>query len=278
MKTGGFFKSNWTYFLWAIFYIIIATVLLGCSIESFILTTCLYAISITIALSPLGEILLKYIEGARPIITKEEKEYLEPIWKEVKQNAIKENHSLANVELFIIDAMFVNAFAMGSQTITITRGMIDILTDEQLKGVLGHELGHIANGDTKALLLNVVGNGIFSIAVVCIRLILIVIEALAEMVDKTGTSKLLISFMNFTLNVCTFLFLQIGQIILALNSRKNEYFADEFSFRLGYGEQLIEVLYILQRMDMGGKLSLINRLKASHPYLPERISRLESII
>lgn len=278
MKTGGFIKTNWVYFVWCAFYIAIATILLGCTLQSFLVTIVIYIISIAIALSPAGEFLLRYMEGVRRIATQQEHEYLDEVWEEVKQTAVEKNSKLSNVELFIIDTHNINAFALGRNTVAVTQGMINAATQEQLRGVLGHELGHIANGDTKALLLNVVGNGIFSIVIVIFRLMLLIVQVIANMSDKSGLSNLLVVFMSFCLTVAIFIFMQIGQIILALNSRRNEYLADEFSFRLGYGIEMVEVLYMLQKINVSGKMKLRDRLKASHPYLSDRIARLEQML
>lgn len=60
----------------------------------------------------------------------------------------------------------MNAFASGinekSYTVTLTTGIIDALNDEELAGVIGHELTHIRNRDTKVLITSIVFVGILS--------------------------------------------------------------------------------------------------------------------
>ncbi|MCF8030235.1 MAG: zinc metalloprotease HtpX [Desulfohalobiaceae bacterium] len=53
--------------------------------------------------------------------------------------------------VFIIPEKSPNAFATGRNphhgVVAVTQGILDILSKEELKGVLGHELGHIRNRD-----------------------------------------------------------------------------------------------------------------------------------
>ena len=66
----------------------------------------------------------------------------------------------------IIEDPQLNAFASGinqkSYTVTLTRGIIDYLDDDELEGVIAHELTHIRNRDTKVLIISIVFVGILS--------------------------------------------------------------------------------------------------------------------
>ena len=229
-----FIKSNWVYVLWFIVYFLVALVLLGVNVENLIFILAFYAISITIALSPIGEWLLRNFEGARRLETREEREYLEPLFEEVCQNAKAENPKLSdNIGLFIIDAMFVNAFAMGRNTIAVTTGAIESFTEDELKGVLAHELGHITYGHTKALLLSVIGNMLFSVLILILRLIIFAVDLLNAIFAQTSIGYIIMKIMtiivNMVFNASIFLFMYLGQILLSLNSRFNEFEADEFA-------------------------------------------------
>jgi putative metalloprotease len=43
----------------------------------------------------------------------------------------------------------VNAFAMADGTIRLYSGLMDMMTDDELRYVVGHEMGHVKNGHTK---------------------------------------------------------------------------------------------------------------------------------
>ena len=71
--------------------------------------------------------------------------------------------------LRVIESDALNAFASGlnqkSYTVTLTRGIIEKLNDEELEGVIAHELMHIRNKDVRLLVVSIIFVGIFSFAV-----------------------------------------------------------------------------------------------------------------
>lgn len=71
--------------------------------------------------------------------------------------------------LYIIESPALNAYASGinekSYAVTLTRGIIDALTDEELEGVIAHELMHIRNKDVRLLIVTIVFVGIFGVIV-----------------------------------------------------------------------------------------------------------------
>lgn len=66
----------------------------------------------------------------------------------------------------IMDTPELNAFASGidrnSYTVTVTTGICDRLSDSELAGVIGHELTHIRNRDTRLLIISIIFVGIMS--------------------------------------------------------------------------------------------------------------------
>jgi len=240
----------------------------------------LYGASITVALSPIGEVILRYSEGCREPATEEECNYLIPIFEEVYENAKEYNPQLNDdIQLYIMDAMYVNAFAMGRKTVAVTRGAIETFTEDELRGVLAHELGHITYGHTKALLLSVIGNFFFSMIVWVFRLVLHIVQFISNMVAGLNVVGLVFAFITFItriyVDILVFVFIYLSQVILALNSRSNELQADGFAFEVGYGRELISGLYLLQKITMNTQLSLSERIRASHPHLADRIRALE---
>lgn len=66
----------------------------------------------------------------------------------------------------IIETDMLNAFASGinekSYTVTLTTGIIEQLNDEELEGVIAHELTHIRNKDVRLLIVSIIFVGIFA--------------------------------------------------------------------------------------------------------------------
>ena len=71
-------------------------------------------------------------------------------------NVVEEMSIAAGVpmpKVMVMETETPNAFATGTSTsnaaIVVTRGLLDTLTRDELQGVVGHEMGHIANLDTR---------------------------------------------------------------------------------------------------------------------------------
>ncbi len=48
----------------------------------------------------------------------------------------------------------INAFACGDGSIRVYSGLMDVMTDEEVFAILGHEIGHVANKDSKRAMQN----------------------------------------------------------------------------------------------------------------------------
>lgn len=276
-KIIKFVYNNALYILWAIINFFVTFSILGSKWENFILCLIIYTISIYVALSPLGEWILRLINGVRKLYTKHEKDYLIPLFEEIYEDVKEQYPDLPDMEICIIDSLTVNACAMGTHTIAVTRGAVETFTEEELKGVLLHEIGHIVHGDTKATLINLIGNGLFSVGVIIIKLALLILDlVLLPFFKRTGGITILISsIIHFIFDILLIGFTLTGNIILSINSRENEYNADRFAFKIGYGEDLISALYLIQKMSLGEDMGLIQRMQASHPHIAKRIGKLE---
>ncbi len=283
---GGFLKSNWAYLIWFAFYFSVAVVTIDCFAHntwlSILITALIYGVCIGLALSPVGEIIFRLMEGANSIQTQEDKDYLLPLFEEVYEEAKAFSPNInKDIKLYITDSMCVNAFAVGRKTIAVTRGAISAFSRDELKGILAHELGHMANGDTKALLIKLVGNGFFSLIILVLRLILNIIHIIPTVLGRKNIIILTYGFVAFLFKVffdiVVFVTVFLGDVIIALNSRYSEYLADEYAYLIGFGEDLKNSLYILSKISLPRKATLTERLKASHPHTSARIERLERL-
>ena len=98
--------------------------------------------------------------GARPVTRKENPR----IYNIVENLCIACNMDMPKIN--IVDDPQLNAFASGidkkSYTVTLTTGIINYLNDDELAGVIGHELTHIRNHDTRLLITSIIFVGIVS--------------------------------------------------------------------------------------------------------------------
>lgn len=124
----------------------------------------------------------------------------------------------------IIESDALNAFASGLQennyTVTLTRGIIDKLDDDELEGVIAHELMHIRNKDVRLLVVTIVFVGIFSF-VVQIAFRSFLYGGMGNRRDNKDSGKLMIVILAVSL-----LAYLISMLFKFSLSRKREYMAD----------------------------------------------------
>jgi Zn-dependent protease with chaperone function len=179
-------------------------------------------------------------------------------------------------ELRVCEDKFPNAFAVGNNTVTISRGLLIGGGDDELRGVLAHELGHIHNGDS-------VRAKIFCIVSMVGQLILMLYIFIAKVL--AGIGRLPIPFASILANIFSIIIslqvvliewlimlpLTIGQYI---GSRQQEYRADQYAASLGYRSELKTFLYKILDLDNHSS-GLAGLLWRTHPKVGDRIRKLE---
>ena len=274
----NFWGNNKIYFISTIIYFYISFKILGGTIETFFNLIIIYLVTIFIAFSPTGEKLLRLLNNVRPLETSKEKEYILTLFEEVFKQAKSRNKYLNKIEICVIDNMTVNAMAIGRHTVAVTKGAVQTFTEEELKAVIAHEVAHIVHEDTTARLYAIIGNGIFTIILFIYKLILFIFECINETVSRNkNVLSFFITLIRFILEISTFLFTFALQIVMMTNSRKNEFNADKFSYDLGYDREMIEALYLLEKISLGDNSTIIQKMTASHPRITKRIEYLESL-
>lgn len=98
--------------------------------------------------------------GSKPLERKENKR----IYNLVENLCISTGMKMPRVN--IIDDDSLNAFASGvnpnTYTVSLSRGIIDKLNDQELEAVIAHELTHIRNRDVRLLIISIIFVGIFA--------------------------------------------------------------------------------------------------------------------
>jgi len=266
-----FVKKNPVYLVYSGVYCLFSIALLHWEWWSWFLVAAVYMIAMVITFSRAGEWLMRTFNHVRPLDTAKEKNLLRPLFREVYQKAKSQNPELGSIELYIVDTMKVNTFAMGSHTIAVSKGAMHTFSEEEMRAVLAHEIAHIFYRDTAASLYALVGNGIFMGLILLLKLSI----SLAQTVDSLRRSA---DIMDVVLGAIISAFLFLMQIAQARSSRKAEKRADDYALQLGYGEDLVEALYLLEKMNLGGEGSIKKRLTATHPRITARIGRLETAL
>lgn len=286
-RTLSFFKQNYSYVLWFLFFFSSSFSILNSfrylsGIGAFVICVVLYAVSISLALT-VGEPILRYIHHARPVETAEEKEKFLPLFEDTINRAKAASCELPDIQPYLIDSVGINAFAIGKHTIAVTKGALDAFTEEELQAVLFHEIAHIKNGNTIAELLNKIGNGFYSAFILLINGIFAVIDYVLWDIDESGGKeesrhpRTFFLVIRFVLNLYVQFVLFIGNLFLAHNSRKSELLADRFAFEMGYGDEMIQVLYLLQKLSFSERGNLADKMQEKHPRVSLRISQLEAL-
>ena len=241
-----------------------------------------YAGMLAIALSSLGEWFFRLINGCKKIIDPRIFNRLVPLFNEVYARAKMKDPILSpNVKLYMINDPYPNAFALGRNTVCVTRGLLH-LDDEEIKGIFAHEFSHLSNKDTDFLLFIYIGNLVMTFGFMIARAIICIIGfflGVAASDDDDydvvkGLRGLIFARLADLLYVIAVgLYTKLGLILVRHSMRKQEYEADKFAYDLGYGEQLRDALTQLQDTDETPKKFAAN-LMSTHPDMFSRIDKL----
>ena len=244
--------------------------------RGYLLLGLIYAFSILLSLAPTGQSALCLLWGARRITREDTRERILPLAEEVFERARREQPLMPHrIHIRVIREPEPNAYAIGIYTIGVTEGLLS-LPDSQIQGILAHEMGHLALQHTLIRILFGPCNifMIFIMAILeAIRAILLQSAAEAASIGRMGSVLgsfiLLISGICFLLISC---WTGIMTFFLSGSCRANEYEADAFACRIGYGRELAEALDLL---TMGTPCSsCLQMLKSASPDPSDRIDRI----
>ena len=230
-----------------------------------------------VAISPFGENVLRLIYKCRGVLTNREKEALLPLFESVYDDMQEEFPEIQEhgIQLYIDDSGIPNAFALGRGTIAVSKGALEIMTQDELRGILAHELGHLTHYDTFIPLTLIVGNVTMFIFMLVGKFALLIGKITESIIGNRGLTTIL----EFLGKGIYAIFVGIFTLIIMAINRQAEYWADEFAVKIGYGTELVNALYKLNNIGYADNLiTIIDRLKSSHPMITQRIAKLESFI
>ena len=151
--------------------------------------------------------------------------------------------------------MDINAFACGDGSIRVFSALMDLMDDDELMAVIGHEIGHVVHTDSKDAMKNAYLAAAAKSAA----------GAAGGVLEKLTDS-------------------QLGEIAQALSnaqfSQKQETEADEYGFEFcikhgfdPYG--MANALEKLNNLSEGQKASKFQQMFSSHPDSAKRASRMK---
>ena len=136
-------------------------------------------------------------------------------------------------QVYVLEEEAINAFAAGygaaDAAVGVTRGCIELLTRDELQGVIGHEFSHILNGDMR-LNIRLMGllNGILFLALLGGLLMRLALTSRPRSSnDKNGGSAVAALLVGgLVLYIVGWIGVFFGKLIKAAVSRQREFLAD----------------------------------------------------
>jgi len=196
-------------------------------------------------------------------------------------------------QIYIINDPDINAFATGRDpqhaSIAITSGAIEKLANEELEGVISHELSHIKNYDTRLMMVVIVLVGI--IALLADWLMRSTFHSKSDSKGNLGSILFIAGIILVILSPL------IAELIKMAVSRKREYLADaDGSLLTRYPEGLANALAKIGQTNIqplrrannatahlyianpfGQSKKFLSNLFSTHPPLEDRIAKLRSM-
>jgi heat shock protein HtpX len=184
----------------------------------------------------------------------------------------------------------VNAFATGPSKrrslVAVSTGLLQRMNTNQMKGVLGHELSHIANGDmvTMTLLQGVVNAFVLFLS----RLLAFAVSGMLRNRENRSNNPATFAMLSIVFQV---LFMILGALVVSAFSRWREFRADAGGADLAGKDSMVAALRGLQALQdirdqrhekpafqalgISSQHRSFLSLFATHPPLEQRIRRLE---
>jgi len=229
----------------------------------------------------------KMSTGAK-VITEPRNESERWLLETVRRHA--EKAGIGMPEVAVYDAPEMNAFATGmsrnNALVAVSTGLLQQMDREQVSAVLGHEIGHVANGDMVTLTL--IQGVLNTLVIVLARIVGRVVDSwLSGGRERDGEGGIGYFVVVMVLQIVFGLF---ASMIVMWFSRWREFRADAAGAQLAGRGSMISALQRLsgnhgdtslpqsiQAFGISGHLaSGLKRLFMSHPPIEERIAALQA--
>jgi heat shock protein HtpX len=213
------------------------------------------------------------------------------LWNTVENIAISQGRPMPNV--YIIKDQAPNAFASGRDPkhaiVAATTGLLELMDDNELEGVMAHEMSHVKNYDIRV---STIVFGLVSavgiLADIALRMAFFGSHNRDRNAGQLQAILMLVGVVGWIIAAL------IGPIVSAAVSRQREYLADATGAhmtrypdglasaleKLGqYGRPMRRANSAMAHMYINDpiKPGLVERLFSTHPPIPKRVERLREI-
>lgn len=237
------------------------------------------AAGLLLFLRPVQQALLRWLFGARrprPV----EMRRLRPVWDDVVRQA---GFPRDRFVLAVVDSDELNAFACGGHVVATSTAALALLPEDELHGVLAHELGHHLGFHTAIL---TVGHWL-SLPIVALarigfgfeRLSVALSETLGQRVPALGVLGRVLGVL-FQLVAWVFLAtVMVARRVADWVGQSSEFAADRRAVAMGYGRHLVLALRRVQSLERAdGQEPELPTLFATHPSPALRMARIEAML
>lgn len=186
---------------------------------------------------------------------------------------------MAMPKINILNDDSLNAYASGinnkSYTVTLSKGIIEKLNDEELEGVIAHELSHIRNRDVRLMIVSIVFVGIFAF-LMQLAFRSLQVSGLSRSKNDKG-SGLVVIVAILALAAIGYFFSLIFKFAI---SRKREYLADASAAEMT--KKPWALASALRKISSDSRIEAVTRedvaqLFIEHPNIKKKSSGLSSI-
>ncbi|MDD6210968.1 MAG: M48 family metallopeptidase [Bacteroidales bacterium] len=230
--------------------------------------------------------------GALPLDRKENKR----VYNLVENLCMSQGMKMPRINIIPDDSL--NAYASGindrTYTVSLSKGIIEKLNDEELEAVIAHELSHIRNRDVRLLIVSIVFVGIFAMLAELSMRSAFYSSMSRNRDSKNNNGAIVIIFLTIIIAAIGYFFSTIMRFAI---SRKREYLADAGAAEMTKNPQALAsalrkisndpYIEAVEREDVAqlfiehpgkqanGLLSALSGLFATHPPIKKRIEILE---
>jgi len=224
------------------------------------------------------------VSGAKEIVKSDNPR----LWRSVENLAI--TNGLPMPKVYIMDDPAPNAFATGRDpkhsAVAVTSGLLEIMDDNELQGVLAHELGHVKNYDIRVSMIAFALSAVISIlADIILRFTWL------RGSDNRSNGNQIIMIAGIAAAIIAPIVATLIQLAI---SRKREYLADATgALATRYPEALASALEkigkagsVMKKQNTATahlffanplKLGVLASLFSTHPPIAERVKRLRAM-